>query len=104
MKGRQYPPMWQQTAPWPKQPTNVPDLGWQSQASCADVHPEVSEQMVEATVQADVADVAATLCRTCPVRHACYDAGRQMRASGCWGGRVLAVGDLAPDQRRREAS
>lgn len=70
-----WPTPWLSREAWPKQPTGVPDLRWQSSARCSDVDAETSEILVEAVAQEDVTDLAASLCRTCPARHRCYDAG-----------------------------
>jgi hypothetical protein len=86
-----WPKQWQPDVRWPAQ-REVPDLSWQEAAACRDASDELSERLVESTVQSQVADLAGSLCRTCPARIACFDSGIAMRASGTWGGVVMSDG------------
>lgn len=77
-----WPPMWQASSaavlPDYEAP---PDMAWQARALCAD-----DEAF-------DDAAAPPAYCSWCPVRAACEDFGRATKASGAWGGRVLADGE-----------
>jgi hypothetical protein len=92
-----WPAPFKPEASWPKARV-VSDLRWQNDAACSGVGDEVSERLVEATLQKDVADLVARLCRRCPVAASCLQTGRDMRADGTWGGVVLV------DGRERQAA
>lgn len=90
--------MWKADGAWPRQ-REVGDLRWQLDARCREVSDEVSERLVEARRQEDVADLVGSLCSSCPVATACLEAGQEWKAGGTWGGRVLDDGE-----RRKAAS
>jgi hypothetical protein len=93
----QWPAMWKQQGDWPATP-EVGDLRWQHDAACRDVADEVSERLVEAVRQEEVADLLARLCSGCPVAGQCLQAGQEAGADGTWGGLVLL------DGRERQAA